>query len=87
MRAAFWMCATTGFTKGKCPKVLTKCWLPPMIYYTPEGQVRSHCTKAPKFSWTLNDVRKVRGDAWRKLGFDGEPPECKPCQEYLENLK
>jgi len=31
MRGAYFMCSTTGFTQGDCPKVYQKCWLPPMI--------------------------------------------------------
>lgn len=76
------MCATKGFTPGKCPKVLTRCWLPPMIYYTPSGHIRSHCTKLPQFTWTLSDIQSIRADLWQKLGNLDDLPDM----DELTNL-
>jgi len=51
-----------AFTPGKCPKVLRKCWLPPMIYLKRHNlhyHVKSHCLKMPDFTVSHSDVDRA----------------------------
>ena len=53
MRAAWFMCATTGFSQGECPKVHRKCWQPPLIYFVKHRShyhVKTECKKPSVFS-------------------------------------
>ena len=54
MRGAYFMCSTTGFTQGDCPKVYQKCWLPPMIYRK-KHKTKTYCVDAPNFSVSDSD--------------------------------
>lgn len=54
MRGAYFMCLTTGFTQGDCPKVYQKCWLPPMIYRK-KHKTKTYCVDAPNFSVSDSD--------------------------------
>ncbi|OZY48690.1 hypothetical protein [Pseudomonas lundensis] len=54
MRSAYFMCSTTGFTQGDCPKVYQKCWLPPMIYRK-KHKTKTYCVDAPNFSVSDSD--------------------------------
>ena len=54
MRGAYFMCSTTGFTQGDCPKVYQKCWLPPMIYRK-KHRTKTYCVDAPNFSVSVSD--------------------------------
>lgn len=54
MRGAYFMCSTTGFTQGDCPKVYQKCWLPPMIYRK-KRKTKTYCVDAPSFSVSDSD--------------------------------
>ncbi|HCF3230681.1 hypothetical protein SOJ74_28765 [Pseudomonas aeruginosa] len=67
MRGAYMMCATTGFTGGECPKVLTKCWQPPMIYKR-KKKIRTYCTDSPSFTGTESDAQAAAEEAYRRLG-------------------
>lgn len=84
MRGAWLMCATTGFTYGKCPKVFIKCWKPPMIYITKTGKIKTHCIKAPKFSVSKSTAKRQINEAWRRLGYKGEPPSCDCYDDAME---
>lgn len=53
MRGAYFMCSTTGFTQGDCPKVYQKCWLPPMIYRK-KHKTKTYCVDAPNFSVSVS---------------------------------
>ena len=54
MRGAYFMCSTTGFTQGDCPKVYQKGWLPPMIYRK-KHKTKTYCVDAPNFSVSDSD--------------------------------
>ena len=64
MRGAYTMCATTGFTQGDCPKVLEKCWKPPMIYKK-KHKIKTYCTGTPSFSTSQEDIDMAHDEALR----------------------
>ena len=63
MRGATYMCAPTGFSQGECPKVLNKCWKPPMIYFKRHKShyhIKSYCFNAsPIFSGSDGDAKNA----------------------------
>lgn len=70
MRGAWFLCAPTGFTLGDCPKVLTKCWLPPLIYFQPHKShfhVRTECVKLPNFFVSVDDIDDALAEAKRRI--------------------
>jgi hypothetical protein len=58
MQGAWMLCATTGFTQGECPKVLRKCFLPPLIRCR-RGKCKTRCVGTPSFSVSESDVQKA----------------------------
>lgn len=72
MRGAYFMCSTTGFTQGDCPKVYQKCWLPPMIYRK-KHKTKTYCVDAPNFSVSDSDKdRYLNEGAKRAEKITGE---------------
>lgn len=72
MRGAWLLCATSGFTGGDCPKVLTKCWQPPMIYFVRKKRkikVQTYCAQMPNFSVTVDDVDQALAEARRRAAL------------------
>ena len=62
MRGAWLMCATTAFIGGDCPKVLIKCWQPPLLYIDCDGggcSTKTECMKPPVFNWAPTDLNDV----------------------------
>lgn len=72
MRGAYFMCSTTGFTQGDCPKVYQKCWLPPMTYRK-KHKTKTYCVDAPNFSVSDSDRdRYLDEGAKRAKAITGE---------------
>jgi hypothetical protein len=56
MRGAFWICGIVAFIPGDCPKVLTKCWLPPLTKLKFPSGITSKCLGIPDFSSDKGDI-------------------------------
>lgn len=65
MRAAYTMCATTGFIGGDCPKVQVKCWQPPMTYRK-SGNTHTYCVDKPNFSVSGDEQQRNLDEASKR---------------------
>ena len=81
MRGAWFMCATTAFREGDCPKVFRRCWRPPMIYIKRSGlktRVKTYCSELPNFVWQDSDT-----DAALAEGYNRVEPQNSPEVQQL----
>lgn len=84
MQGAWLMCSSTGFSQGDCPKVLRKCWQPPLIKCR-RGKCKTLCTSTPSFNTSSSDIQKDLAAAGGKGVIPNYDRADPTVHEALEN--